>query len=91
MDGPQSDTGRAKMHDPDQSWPLSVKVVLEWQVDGYLVSRTAEINADAFFGRGGFGAPMEGAGLVRIIENLRKSGPPPVETAQPRDHGKKKR
>lgn len=77
--GPVSDLSRAIQHEPDTEWPTWVKVQLVWQIDGHNHVRTMHIEGDHFFGRGGFGAPMEGAALIGQLENLRKQGPPPVE------------
>ena len=82
-----TDTSRAIQHEPDRSWPKTLKVTLIWEVDGRPVVRSQTISADQFFGRGAYGAPMEGSALVGMIENMRRAGPPPVE----RKYGKKTR
>lgn len=76
IDNPQSDTGRAIQHDPDQSWPSTVSIELRWQVgESTLVTNTV-ISADQFFGRGQFGAPLPGDAVIGMIENMRRAGPP---------------
>jgi len=75
----QSDTSRGIHHEPDHSYPVSVVIRLVWVVDGHTRIRTEEISADRFFGFGQYGAPVEGAALVGIIENMRRAGPPVVE------------
>jgi len=79
IDNPVSDTDRAIQHDPDQSWPRTLKIQLMWEVDGKPVVRTETITADQFFGRASFGAPMDGSAVIGMIENMRRAGPPPVE------------
>ena len=78
MDGPVSDLLRSKQHEPDHTWPTTVKVQLYWWVDGRPLIRTELIEADQFFGLGKYGAPMEGAALVGMIERMRRAGPPPL-------------
>lgn len=72
------DLSRTTSMEPDQTWPSSIKVKLEWLVDGLVHVRTLTIDPDAFFGLGRYGAPMDGAALIGAIENMRKQGPPPV-------------
>lgn len=79
---PAGDLARAKTQEPDQSWPDSVKVQLIWTVDGAPRVRSAMIDADYFFGRGQYGAPMDGSALVNTIEQLRRAGPPEVMPVQ---------
>jgi hypothetical protein len=78
IDGPVSDTSRAIQHDPDQTWPTSVVLQVTWHIDGMNRIRTAVIDADAFFGHGGHGAPMPGESLINTIERMRREGPPPL-------------
>jgi hypothetical protein len=90
VDSPVSDLERSLQHEQDRSWPTSVKVQLMWLVDGRPSIRTLVISADQFFGTGNSGAPLEGMALIGMIENMRRSGPPPVERS-PRSGKKKKR
>jgi hypothetical protein len=91
-DSPVSDTSRAIQHDPDTSWPTWVKLELVWEIDGRAHTRVAHIDGDHFFGRGGFGAPMEGVAIVSMIENMRRDGPPPLPPkTEGKPRGKKKR
>lgn len=76
---PSGDLSRAITHEPDHSWPSEVKVQLIWYVRGRAHVRTAHIDADQFFGRGNYGAPMPGEALMQSIEQMRRAGPPPVE------------
>ena len=78
LDEPVSDTSRAIQHDPDQTWPASVVLQLSWMVDGHYRTRSMVIEGDAFFGRGQYGAPMQGQALISHIENMRRAGPPPI-------------
>lgn len=86
MDSPVSDASRAKMHEPDQSWPDEVQLKVIWMVNGSPVVRTQIITADAFFGRGSHSAPIEGSALIGMIENMRRAGPP-ERPAPRRYHG----
>lgn len=82
------DLSRTTSQEPDQTWPTSVKVQLLWVIDGRHHVRTAIIDANAFFGTGAHGAPMDGSALIGQIENMRRQGPPPVERIPP--SGRKK-
>lgn len=80
IDAPISDTSRAIMHDKSLEWPDSVKLQMIWKdTDGRAAVRTEIISADEFFGLGQFGAPMDGARLISMIERLRRAGPPAFE------------
>lgn len=83
-----SDTARGIQHDPDRSYPSSVTVQLTWVVDGVARYRTIDISSDRFFGYGEYGAPIEGAALIGLIENARREGP---FIPEPRKHVKTKR
>ena len=71
---PQGDLARAISHDPDENWPTMLEIVAYWG-DGRKKRRSVEIDADAFFGRNGHGAPMSGQALITMIERLRRLGP----------------
>ena len=86
---PAGDLARTRAQEPDHSWPSSVKVQLLWDVDGAPRVRTAVIDADYFFGRGQYGAPMDGSALLQTIERMRREGPP--EGVGPRDYLPKQR
>lgn len=73
----ESDLARSIQHEPDRSWPTQVKLQLIWEVQGRPVVRSAYIDADQFFGRGQFGAPLEGTAIINMIEHMRRAGPPP--------------
>lgn len=76
-DAPISDTSRAIQYDPSMDWPESVKIQLCWRGrDGRAKVATEIISADQFFGRGRYGAPMDGAHLINAIERMRRAGPP---------------
>src|SRR5262245_38475606 len=79
-----SDTDRAIQHNPDQSYPDSVRVEMVWTVDGQPVKSAIWIGRDEFFGLGAYGAPIEGAALIGRIENLRRAGPPLGDVRVPR-------
>jgi hypothetical protein len=75
IDNPTSDTSRAIHHEPNMDYPKSVTIQLVWEVDGVQRYRTIDISSDRFFGHGQYGAPIEGAALIGMIENARREGP----------------
>lgn len=79
IDSPISDIGRSIQHDPSMNWPESVIIEICWRdKDGRTSVLTEIIFADQFFGHGKYGAPMEGAHLIAMIERMRRLGPPKV-------------
>jgi hypothetical protein len=84
VDAPVSDTSRAKMHDPSMEWPESVAITMTWiKENGRKATRTQIISADQFYGRGSFGAPVEGQALIAAIDRMRRLGPPkPIRKGQ---------
>lgn len=93
-----SDTSRAIQHDPDHTWPRSVTITVSWEIDGHLYRTQMPISGDQFFGRGAYGAPIEGAALIGMIERIRRAGPPlkvfkavkKVPARKAKKHGKKR-
>lgn len=82
IDAPISDTSRAIQHDPSMDWPETVKIQLCWRDKaGRARIATHIISADAFFGRGAYGAPLDGSALISLIERMRKAGPPKLGNA----------
>lgn len=73
------DLTRLKSHDPNEQWPSTIEVVAYWPTPGRPKGRrrSIEIDADQFFGRGQFGAPMSGEALIGMVERLRRQGPKP--------------
>lgn len=72
---PQGDLAKVKSHDPNDDWPALIEVVAYWGDAGRKGKRRSlTINADQFFGRGQFGAPMTGEQLIGMIDKLRKQG-----------------
>lgn len=77
---PISDTSRIAHSEPSSDWPESVKVQVCWRDENNRpVVRTAVISADQFFGRGTYGAPLEGVHVIQMIERMRREGPPIVK------------
>lgn len=74
---PRGDLDRAPVSEPEQTWPSLVEVVCYWSKDGSRKGRrrSIEIDADQFFGRGKFGAPLPGEAVISMVERLRKMGP----------------
>lgn len=68
---PSGDLARAKTHEPDTTWPTMIEIVAYWG-EGRKKRKSIEIDADQFFGRGEFGAPLSGEALIRMVENLRR-------------------
>lgn len=92
MDDPsRSYTQRAKQHEPDHSYPQVVQLRCIWEIDGHIRVRTSTISADQFFGRGQFGAPIEGVAVLTMIEHMRRAGPPPVEQKGKKNAARKNR
>lgn len=71
------DLTRLKSHEPSEEWPKLIELVCYWDTPRKLKGRrrSIEIDADQFFGRGRFGAPMSGDQLIGMVERLRKQGP----------------
>ncbi len=70
------DLARVTTHDPNDDWPSYLEIVAYW---GYGHGRrgrrrSIQIDADQFFGRGQFGAPMSGEQLIGMVDKLRKQG-----------------
>jgi hypothetical protein len=72
----QGDLARVNSIEPDDSWPKVVQIRLGWQRGAALVFSTLDISADQFFGRAGYGAPIQGDWLVQQIDRMRKAGAP---------------
>lgn len=67
------DLARCKTTEANDDWPTLIEVVAYFGKEGRKGKRKAvQIPADQFFGRGRYGAPMNGDQLIRIIETLRK-------------------
>lgn len=74
---PVSDLARSVQNDPEQSWPTCVRIQTIWiDKKGRETIRTQLISADRFYGRGAYGAPIEGAGLIGMIQQMMREGPP---------------
>lgn len=73
---PQGDLARCITHESDDSYPAMIEIVAWWGSPGERKGRrrSVEISADAFFGRGRYGAPMTGDMLIATIEQLRRQG-----------------
>jgi len=79
IDLPVPDTSRSIQHEQAQEWPESVKIQIHWKdPTGRPIVRTEVIEADAFFGRGKYGAPLSGEALIQTIERMRRAGPPVI-------------
>ncbi len=67
------DLAKTRTHESDESWPTMIEIVAYWGDKGRKGKRrSVEISADAFFGRKGYGAPMSGDQVIRMIDNLRR-------------------
>ena len=79
MPRPESmgDLSRVISHEADESWPLVIEVVAYWADKNGRKGRrrSIEIPADQFFGRGSYGAPLNGDQLIGMVQRLRKQGP----------------
>lgn len=72
MEQPQGDLARAVNHEMNDDWPHSIEIVAYYGKDRRGTTRRVVIEADEFFGRGGYSAPLSGDQLIRIIDKLRK-------------------
>jgi len=90
IDNPTSDTSRGIQHEPNMDYPMSVTVQLMWMVDGNACYHTIDIPSDRFFGYGQYGAPIEGAALIGMIENARRAGPVVLPKAKATKNAKKR-
>ena len=75
---PAGDLARVKSIERDESWPTLIEVVCYWgPADAPRKGRrrSITIDADQFFGRGRYGAPMSGDQFIAMVERLRRSGP----------------
>jgi hypothetical protein len=75
----QGDLARVQAHEASDEWPTMLEITAYWSKDGSRKGRrrSIEISADQFFGRGGYGAPMQAETLFAMIERLRRQGPKP--------------
>jgi len=88
IDLPISDTSRAIQHEPDYSWPESIKIQLCWRDKaGRAQIATQIISSDQFFGRGAYGAPLNGEAIIQTIERMRRAGPPKIIRRGQRQQG----
>ena len=73
----QGDLARVISHEPSESWPSVIEIVAYWtKGEGRRGRRRSfMIEADQFFGRGRYGAPISGEQLIGMIDKLRKQGP----------------
>lgn len=68
------DLAKAVTHESDESWPTLIEIVAYFGKEGRKGKRrSVKIDADQFFGRKGYGAPMSGDQLIRMIEQLRRN------------------
>jgi hypothetical protein len=71
----QGDLARVQAHEASDEWPTMIEIVAYWGDGRKGRRRSIEISADQFFGRGGYGAPMQAETLFAMIERLRRQGP----------------
>lgn len=68
------DLAKTKTIESNEDWPTLIEIVAYFGKDGRKGKRrSVEISADQFFGRKGYGAPIGGDQLIRMIEQLRRS------------------
>ena len=70
------DLSRTVTREANEDWPSIIEVVAYWSKDGSRKGRrrSIEIDADQFFGRGQYGAPMSADALVSMVDRLRRMG-----------------
>ncbi len=76
FDLPKSDLSRFPEQKRNEDWPETVKIALHWIVEGRTIVRAETITADQFFGKGSYGAPLDGQAIIGMIERMRREGPP---------------
>ena len=73
MNFPQGDLARAKTHEPSEEFPAILELVAYFGNKGRRGFRRAiQIDADMYFGRGRYGAPLTGEALLRMVDALRQ-------------------
>lgn len=79
IQNPISDLFRSIQHNPDETWPETVKIQLCWRdKSGRAKVATQIISAEQFFGKGQYGAPLSGDQIIQTIERMRRAGPPKI-------------
>ena len=72
----QGDLAKAVSHDTPQDWPHLLEIVAYFETEGGKgrkgKRRSITINPDEWFGRNGYGAPMNAQQLYAYIDKLRK-------------------
>lgn len=68
------DLAKVVVHETEEEWPTLIEVVAYFSKDGSRKGkrRSIEINADEFFGRNGYGAPLSGDQLIGKVNALRR-------------------
>lgn len=70
----QGDLANVTVHEREEAWPTIIEVVAYFSKDGSRKGqrRSIEIDADQFFGRNGYGAPLSGDQLIGMVNALRR-------------------
>ena len=72
-DARSGDLARCVTHEANDEWPVLLEVVAYFGKEGRKGRRVSvEISPDQFYGRKGYGAPMSGDELIRIVDQLRR-------------------
>lgn len=67
------DLARCQTQEIDDSWPVMLEIVAYFGKEGRKGRRVSvEIDPDQFYGRKGYGAPMSGDQVIRMINDLRR-------------------
>lgn len=67
------DLAKVKTIESNEEWPSLIEIVAYFGENGRKGKRRSiEISADRFFGRKGFGAPLTGDQVIRMIDQLRR-------------------
>ena len=70
---PEGELARAVTHEANDEWPTLIEIVAYFGPEGRKGKRLSiEIPADMFFGRKGYGAPISGDQVIRMIDQLRR-------------------
>jgi hypothetical protein len=74
IDAPVGDLARCKTHEANQDFPPILEIVAYDDPSGLRRGnrRIIQITADRFFGRGRYSAPLTGAELLAMVDQLRR-------------------
>jgi len=77
MSRPYGELANTITHEASEDWPNTIEIVAYFGPPDRPKARrkSIEIDADQFFGRKGWGAPLSGEVLIGMVERLRRTKP----------------